>query len=108
MGYEGFWGMTALALILVGHGLFMLKKEIQGEELVEIPSKVKSFFALLGILWLAAFAAGVGMILGNVEAEKVHVAGLVMLGMGFVLNTQLRKFAPLMVKKEEQEEENDE
>ena len=108
MGYEGFWGMTALALILVGHGLFMLKKEIQGKELVEIPSKVKTFFIVLGILWLAAFVAGVGMILGDMEAEKVHVAGLIMLGMGFVLNTQLRKFAPLLVKKEEQEEETDE
>ena len=108
MGYEGFWGMTALALILVGHGLFMLKKEIQGKELIEIPSKVKTFFALLGILWLAAFVVGVGLLLGGVEAEKVHVAGLVMLGLGFVLNTQLRKFAPLLVKKEEQEEETDE
>ena len=108
MGYEGFWGMTALALILIGHGVFMVRKETKGKEMIEIPSKVKTFFVVLGVLCIAAFAAGVGLILGGVEAEKVHVAGLIMLGMGFVVNTQLRKFAPLLVKKEEQEEENDE
>ena len=47
MGYEGFWGMTALALILLGHGLFVVRKETKGKELVEIPSNVKKFFGAL-------------------------------------------------------------
>ena len=105
MGYQGFWGMLALTLILVGHGLFVLRKETKGKELIEIPAKVKKFFGVLGALCAASFAAGVVMILCDVDAEKVHVAGLVTLGMGFVVNNQVRKFAPLLVKKEEQEEE---
>lgn len=108
MGYEGFWGMTALALILLGHGLFVVRKETKGKELVEIPSNVKKFFGALGGLCLAAFIAGVVMILCNVETETVHVAGVIMLALGLALNNQLRKFAPLLAKKEEQEEEIDE
>ena len=52
----------------------------------------------------ASFIAGVVMILCSVASETVHVAGLVMLGMGFVVNNQVRKFAPLLVKQEEEEE----
>ena len=48
------------------------------------------------------------MILCNVETETVHVAGVIMLALGLALNNQLRKFAPLLAKKEEQEEEIDE
>lgn len=105
MTYQGFWGMAAMALILLGHGLFVLRKETKGKELIEIPAKVKKFFGVLGALCAAGFVAGVAMVLCDVAAETVHVAGLVMLGMGFVLNNQVRKFAPLLVKKEEQEEE---
>lgn len=108
MGYQGFWGMSVLALVLVGHGLFVLRKETSGKELVEIPAKVKLFFGVLGVLCAAAFVTGIVMILCGAAYETVYAAGLVTLGMGFVGNHQLRKFAPLLVKKEEQEEETDE
>ena len=48
------------------------------------------------------------MSLCDVEAEAVHVSGVIMLALGLALNNQLRKFAPLLAKKEEQEEEIDE
>lgn len=104
MTYQGFWGMTVMTLVLLGHGLFVLRKNIKGKELIEIPPKVKTFFGILGGLCAASFIAGVVMILCSVASETVHVAGLVMLGMGFVVNNQVRKFAPLLVKQEEEEE----
>ena len=108
MGYQGFWGMTVLTLILLGHGVYVWRKESKDRELVEVPSRVKVFFGVLGGLCAAGFVCGVVMVLCRVAGEVVHVAGLAMLGMAFVLNNQVRKFAPLLVKKEEQEEENHE
>ena len=105
MGYEGFWGFTALTALLILQGVYVLRKEIKGKALVEIPSKVKIFFGVLGGLCAVGFVVGAVMILCKVEAETVHVTGLIMTSVAFVMNVQLRKFAPVLVKKEKQEEE---
>ncbi len=108
MGYQGFWGMTALTLILLGHCAYVWRKETKDRELIEVPSKVKVLFGVPGGLCAAGFVCGVMMLLCSVAGEVVHVVGLAMLGMAFVLNHQVCKFAPLLVKKEEQEVEDHE
>ena len=106
--YTGFWGLAALSLILLGHGVFCWIKETKGKELIPIPGKIKLFFAVLGIIVAAAFAAGVVCIVCKTDSTVPYVLGLLMLLVSFSCNGQLRRFIPYFIKKEEQEETNHE
>ena len=106
--YTGFWGLTALSLILLGRSGYVWMQETKGKELAEIPRKVKFFLGgILGLI-LLGFAAGVVTILLQADSMISYVLGLLMLLLSFCFNSQLRRFIPYFIKKEEQEETEDE
>jgi len=106
--YTGFWGLTALSLILVGHGIYTWVKETKGKKCRAVPGKVKVFLGVIGGVVAAAFVAGVIAILCRADTTVPYVLGLLMMLMSFSFNNQLRRFIPYFINNEGQEETNHE
>ena len=108
MPYQGFWGLCALALVLLGHAVYCVVTTTGGKELQSLTkSKKVQLGVLLGVCGLT-LGAGVVMQLMAADEAMVHVMGLAVLLAAFGLNDRVRKFLPDMIKKEEQEETNNE
>ena len=107
MPYQGFWGLCALALILMGHAVYCMVTTTKGKERQPL-SKIKKvqLGALLGVCGLALGTGVVMQLLGADEA-MVHVMGLAVLLSAFALSDRIRKYLPDMIK-EENEETKDE
>ena len=106
--YTGFWGLCALSLILLGHGVYCMVTATKGKELQPLAAGRKAVLACLMGLCALALCAGVVLQLLHADAAVVHVMGLAVLLSAFALNGQMRKYLPEMMKKEEQEETNHE
>ena len=108
MPYQGFWGLCALALILLGHGVYCFVTTTRDKTLQRLPKGPKAVLGALMLLCLAGLMGGVVMMLCRMEEAAVHVMGLVVLLSAFALNDRLRRYLPRMIQKEEQEETKDE
>ena len=106
--YTGFWGLSALCLILLGHSGYVWLQETKGKEHGEIPGKVIFFLGgILGLI-LLGFSVSVVTILLQADSMISYVLGLLMLMLSFCFNSQLRRFIPYFIKTEEQEETENE
>ena len=107
MPYQGFWGLCALALILLGHGVYCWVKATKGKQLQSLSKLPKAVLGVLLLLFGGGLVAGVVMMLCRVEEAAIHVMGLVVLLSALGLNDRLRHYLPQMIK-EENEETTDE
>ena len=108
MPYQGFWGLCALALILLGHSVYCFITTTRDKQLQPLPKRSKTVLGALILLCGAGLVGGVVMMLCCAEEAAVHVMGLLVLLSAFGLNDRLRRYLPAMIKKEEQEENNHE
>ena len=108
MPYQGFWGLCALALILLGHGAYCAVTATKGKKLQPLPGVAKAVLGVLTLLCAGGLVGGVVMMLCRMEEAAVHVMGLVVLLSAFGLNDRVRHYLPRMIPKEEQEETEDE
>ena len=107
MPYQGFWGLCALALILLGHSVYCWITTTRGKALQPLSQIRKvQLGGLLGVCGLA-LVSGVVMMLCRAEEEFLHAMGLAVLLSAFGLNDKVRRYLPDMIK-EEKEEEKDE
>ncbi len=102
MPYQGFWGLCALALILLGHGVYCWVTVTKGKKLQPLPKLPKAILGVLILLCLAGLVGGVVMMFCRVEEAAIHVMGLVVLLSALGLNDRLRHYLPEMIKKEEE------
>jgi len=108
MPYQGFWGLCALALILLGHGVYCWVTATKGKKLQGFAKLPKAVLGTLILLCGAGLVGGVVMMLCRAEEAAVHVMGLLVLLSAFGINDRLRRYLPAMIKKEGQEENNHE
>lgn len=104
MPYQGFWGLCALALILLGHGVYCVVTATKGKKLQPLSTSAKAIVGVLMLLCIGGLVGGVVMMLCRMEEAAVHVMGLVVLLSAFALNDRVRRYLPRMIPKEEQEE----
>lgn len=104
MPYQGFWGLCALALILLGHGVYCVVTTTRDKKLQSLPKGPKLVLGVLTLLCIGGLVGGVVMMLCRAEEAAVHVMGLVVLLSAFALNDRVRRYLPRMIPKEEQEE----
>lgn len=103
MSYQGFWGLCALTLILLGHSVYCWVTATGEKTLQPLARRPKAVLGGLIVLCGAAFAAGVVMILCRAEEAAVHVMGLAVLLSAFALNDRLRRYLPEYTENEEEE-----
>ena len=108
MPYQGFWGLCALALILLGHGVYCFVTATKGKELQPLPKLPKVVLGGLMLLCGGGLIGGVVMMLCRMEEAAIHFMGLVVMLSALGLNDRVRHYLPRMIKKEEQEETKDE
>ena len=108
MSYQGFWGLCALALVLLGHAVYCVVTTTKARELQNLAKSKKMQLGVLLGVWGLALGVGAVMQLMAADEAMVHVMGLAVLLLAFALNDRVRKFLPEMMKKEEQEETNHE
>ena len=101
MPYQGFWGLAALSLVLLGHAVYCWVTATKGKELQPPDKKAKVLLGVLLGLCGAALGAGVVLQLLGMDEVIVHVMGLVLLLSAFALNGQVRRVIPTMIKNEE-------
>lgn len=101
MPYQGFWGLSALSLILLGHSVYLWVTTTKGKTLQPLGKKPKLVLGALLVLCSAAFIGGIVLQLCAVEEAAVHVAGLALLLIAFALNDRIRRYLPEMIKNEE-------
>ena len=107
MPYQGFWGLCALALILLGHGVYSWVTATKGKNLQPLSKLPKVVLGALMLLCGGGLVGGVVMMLCRADEAAIHFMGLVVLLSALGLNDRLRKYLPDMIKKEN-EETNDE
>ena len=107
MPYQGFWGLCALALILLGHGVYCFVTATKGKKLQPLPPIKK--VQLGGLLGVCALALGTGVVMMLCRAEDalVHAMGLAVLLSAFALNDKVRRYLPDMIEKENEETEDE-
>ena len=57
MPYQGFWGLCALALILLGHGVYCVVTATKGKKLQSLGKPPKLVLGVLALLWAPAWWA---------------------------------------------------
>ena len=102
MPYQGFWGLCALALILLGHSVYCWVTATKGKALQPLPKLPKVVLGGLLLLCGGGLAGGVVMMLWRAEEAAIHAMGLLMLLSALGLNDRVRKYLPNMIKKEEE------
>ena len=103
MPYQGFWGMCALALVLLGHGAYCFVTATKGKKLQPLPKSAKAILGVLMLLCAGGLVGGVVMMLCRAEEAAIHVMGLVVLLAALGLNDRVRHYLPRMIKKEIEE-----
>ena len=103
MPYQGFWGLCALALILLGHGVYCWVTATKGKELQPLSKLPKAVLGGLMLLCIGGLIGGVVMMLCRMEEAAIHVMGLVVLLSALGLNDRLRRYLPHMIKEENEE-----
>ena len=101
MGYQGFWGLCALSLVLLGHGVYCWVTATKGKELQPLSNIKKIQLGALAGVCLLAFVSGVVMMFCHVEDAAIHAMGLALLLSAFGWNNKVRRYLPEMIKKEE-------
>ena len=76
MTYQGFWGLSALTLVLLAHCVYLWFTATKEKELAPLPRTVKICLGVLLLLCAAAFVTGIVLMLCRVDEAAVHVAGL--------------------------------
>jgi len=107
MPYQGFWGLCALTLILLGHSVYCMVTTTKGKKLQPLGKKSKAVLGVLLLLCGAALGAGVVLMLCAADEAVVHVMGLALLLAAFALNSQVRRCLPELIKNEEEETNNE-
>ena len=107
MPYQGFWCLCALALVLLGHGVYCYVTATKGKDLQPLAKLPKAVLAVLMLLCGGSLVGGVVMMLCGAEDAAIHFMGLVVMLSALALNDRLRHYLPRMIKKEN-EETNDE
>ena len=103
MPYQGFWGLCALTLILLGHSVYCVVTTTKGKKLQPLGKKSKAVVSVWLLLCGAALGAGVILQLCAADEAVVHVMGLALLLSAFVLNSQVRRRLPELIKNNEEE-----
>ena len=103
MPYQGFWGLCALALVLLGHGAYCFVTATKGKKLQPLPKSAKAILGVLMLLCAGGLVGGVVMMLCRAEEAAIHVMGLVVLLAALGLNDRVRHYLPRMIKKEIEE-----
>ena len=107
MPYQGFWGLCALALVLLGHGVYCYVTATKGKKLQPLPKAAKAIVGVLMLLCIGGLVGGVVMMLCRAEEAAIYFMGLVVLLAALGLNDRVRRYLPDMIK-EENEETKDE
>ena len=102
MYYSSFWGFCALALLLVLHGGYRVYSMGIKRALQRAKKSSRVLLFVTAAVVAAAFAAGIVMMLLQVDAPAIHCMGLIVLLLAFALNGLLRRCAQ---EAEENEEE---
>lgn len=102
MPYQGFWGLCALALILLGHGVYCWVTATKGKQLQPLAKGSKAVLGVLMLLCGGGLVGGVVMMLCRVEEAAIHVMGLIVLLSALGLNDRLRRYLPEMMKEEKE------
>ena len=103
MPYQGFWGLCALALVLLGHGVYCFVTATKGKKLQPLSTSAKAIVGVLMLLCAGGLVGGVVMMLCRAEEAAIHVMGLVVLLAALGLNDRVRHYLPRMIKKEIEE-----
>ncbi len=93
MYYSSFWGFCALALLLVLHGGYRVYSMGIKHALNNAKKSSRVLLFITAAVVLAAFVAGIVMMLLKVEAPAIHGMGLIVLLLAFALNALLRRCA---------------
>ncbi|MBE6918861.1 MAG: hypothetical protein E7469_04135 [Ruminococcaceae bacterium] len=103
MPYQGFWGLCALALVLLGHSVYCWVTATKGKELQPLPKLPKVVLGGLMLLCIGGLIGGVVMMLCRMEEAAIHFMGLVVMLSALGLNDRLRHYLPRMIKEENEE-----
>ena len=103
MPYQGFWGLCALALVLLGHGVYCFVTATKGKKLQPLSTSAKAIVGVLMLLCIGGLVGGVVMMLCRAEEAAIHFMGLVVLLAALGLNDRVRRYLPDMIKKENEE-----
>ena len=104
MTYSSFWGFCGLAILLLLHGIYMLPAGKRLDVLQELKKRNRRLWIIMSVtivLCAAVFAAGIVMMLMQMEAPAIHCMGLLTLLLAFALNGQLRRCGKDAEKNEE-------
>ena len=71
MPYQGFWGLCALALVLLGHGVYCFVTATKGKKLQPLSTSAKAIVGVLMLLCIGGLVGGVVMMLCSLRRRKI-------------------------------------
>ena len=101
MPYQGFWGLAALSLVLLGHAVYCMVTATKGKKLRPLPKRQRLLLSFSMVVCGAALGGGVVMMLCRADEAVIYVMGLVLLLSSFWLNSRVRRCLPEMIEEEE-------